>query len=40
MQIKGTLMLLGAAFFWGTTFVAQVAGMDDLQPFTYAASRY
>ena len=33
-------MLLGAAFFWGTTFVAQVTGMDDLQPFTYAAARY
>ena len=33
MQIKGTLMLLGAAFFWGTTFVAQLTGMD-------AAPRY
>ena len=40
MQLRGTLMLLGAAFFWGTTFVAQVTGMDDLQPFTYAAARY
>lgn len=40
MQIKGTLMLLGAAFFWGTTFVAQLAGMDDLKPFSYAAARY
>lgn len=40
MQIRGTLMLLGAAFFWGTTFVAQIAGMDDLQPFSYAAGRY
>ena len=40
MQIKGTLMLLGAAFFWGTTFVAQVSGMDDLKPFSYAAARY
>ena len=40
MQIKGTLMLLGAAFFWGTTFVAQLEGMDGLGPFSYAAPRY
>lgn len=40
MQIKGTLMLLAAAFFWGTTFVAQLAGMDELGPFSYAAVRY
>lgn len=33
-------MLLGAAFFWGTTFVAQLSGMDGLGPFSYAASRY
>ena len=40
MQLRGTLMLLGAAFFWGTTFVAQMSGMDGLGPFSYAASRY
>ncbi|MCR5833950.1 MAG: DMT family transporter [Selenomonadaceae bacterium] len=40
MQIKGTLMLLGASFFWGTTFVAQMTGMEELQPFSYAAARY
>lgn len=40
MQLKGTLMLLGAAFFWGTTFVAQLEGMDGLGPFSYAAARY
>ena len=40
MQLKGTLMLLGAAFFWGTTFVAQLTGMDELEPFSYAAPRY
>ncbi len=40
MQLRGTLMLLGAAFFWGTTFVAQLTGMDDLEPFSYAAARY
>lgn len=33
-------MLLGAAFFWGTTFVAQLTGMDELEPFSYAAGRY
>ena len=40
MQVKGALMLLGASFFWGTTFVAQMAGMDGLGPFSYAATRY
>ena len=40
MQIKGALMLLGASFFWGTTFVAQMTGMDGLGPFSYAATRY
>ncbi len=40
MQIKGTLMLLAAAFFWGTTFVAQLSGMDGLGPFSYATARY
>ena len=40
MQIRGTLMLLAASFFWGTTFVAQLTGMDELKPFSYAAARY
>ncbi len=40
MQAKGALMLLGASFFWGTTFVAQMSGMDGLGPFSYAAARY
>ena len=40
MQLRGTLMLLGAAFFWGTTFVAQLEGMDGLGPFSYAVGRY
>ncbi|MBQ7454715.1 MAG: DMT family transporter [Selenomonadaceae bacterium] len=40
MQIRGTLMLLAASFFWGTTFVAQLSGMDGLGPFSYAAARY
>ena len=33
-------MLLAAAFFWGTTFVAQILGMEGLGPYTYAASRF
>ena len=33
-------MLLAAAFFWGTTFVAQLSGMDGLGPFSYAVARY
>ena len=40
MQLRGTLMLLGASFFWGTTFVAQMDGMEGLGPFSYAAPRY
>lgn len=40
MQARGTLMLLAASFFWGTTFVAQMTGMQGLGPFSYAAARY
>ncbi len=40
MQIRGALMLLGTSFFWGTTFVAQMSGMDDLGPFSYMAARF
>ena len=40
MQLRGTLMILMASFFWGTTFVAQMTGMDALGPFSYAASRF
>ena len=40
MQLRGALMLLGASFFWGTTFVAQMSGMDGLGPFSYATARY
>ena len=39
-RMKGNLMLLLAAFIWGTTFVAQMVGMDGLGPFTYAMTRY
>ena len=40
MELRGTLMLLGASFLWGTTFVAQMSGMDGLEPFSYAAPRF
>lgn len=40
MHVRGNFMLLLAAFIWGTTFVAQMVGMDDLGPFSYAAARY
>lgn len=40
MHFRGNLILLLAAFIWGTTFVAQVVGMDGVGPFTYAASRF
>ncbi len=39
-MLRGNLMLLLAAFIWGTTFVAQIMGMEGLGPFTYAFSRF
>ena len=38
--MRGNLMLLAASFFWGTTFVAQILGMEGLGPYTYAAFRF
>lgn len=40
MKLKGSLCLLLAAFLWGVTFVAQLAGMDNIGPFTYGFARY
>ena len=40
MHLRGNLMLLAASFFWGTTFVAQILGMEGLGPYTYAACRF
>ena len=40
LQTRGNLMLLLTSFIWGTTFVAQMAGLDGLGPFTYASARY
>ena len=38
-NLKGSLLLFIAAFFWGTTFVAQVSGSDHMGVFTYNAGR-
>ena len=38
--MRGYLCLLMASFLWGTTFVAQMVGMDDIGPFTYGMGRY
>lgn len=38
-MMKGNLMLFFAALIWGTAFVAQSAGMDHVQPFTYNGIR-
>lgn len=35
----GDLMLFLASFIWGTTFVAQITGMDRIGPFTFNMSR-
>ena len=40
MRLRGIMMLLTASFFWGTTFVAQIVGMEGLGPYTYAALRF
>lgn len=38
--MRGYLCLLLTAFLWGTTFVAQRSGMDEIGPFTYGMGRY
>ncbi len=38
-QLIGIIFMLLATFFWGTTFVAQSAGMDYIGPFTYLCCR-
>lgn len=40
MQLRGNLALLAAAMIWGTAFVAQLVGMEEIGPFTYCMSRY
>lgn len=38
-RLKGSLMLLLAAFFWGTTFAAQSTAADSIPLFTFNAAR-
>ena len=40
MHWRGNVCLFVAAFIWGTTFVAQSVGMENLGPFTYGAARF
>ncbi|MBQ0059652.1 MAG: DMT family transporter, partial [Lachnospiraceae bacterium] len=39
MKLKNGIMLLLAAFIWGTAFVAQTVGMDYVGPFTFNGVR-
>ena len=39
-NLRGNILIFINAFIWGTTFVAQMSGMDNLGPFTYAMARY
>ncbi len=39
MELTYAFALLAAAFFWGTTFVAQSIGADHVGPFTFLATR-
>ncbi|MCM1541367.1 MAG: DMT family transporter [Blautia sp.] len=38
-RFRGSLMLLLAAFFWGTTFAAQSSAADSIPTFTFSAAR-
>lgn len=39
-RIAALLMLSLTAFIWGTSFVAQILGMEHIGPFTFCAVRY
>ncbi|MBR4401340.1 MAG: DMT family transporter [Synergistes sp.] len=39
-RIAALLMLTLTAFIWGTSFVAQIVGMEHIGPFTFCAARY
>lgn len=39
-RFKANLLLIIAAFFWGSNFVAQSVGMSYIGPFTYGTLRY
>lgn len=38
--MRSNLLLLVAAFIWGTAFVAQSVGMDYIEPFTFSMTRF
>ena len=38
-KLRGNLLLLLTALIWGSAFVAQSAGMEYVQPFTYNGIR-
>lgn len=38
-QLKGVIILLMTAFIWGTSFVAQSVGMEDVDAFTFQGVR-
>ena len=38
-QLRGSVMLLLAALFWGVAFAAQSKGMDYVGPFTFNGAR-
>ncbi|MBR1761030.1 MAG: DMT family transporter [Schwartzia sp.] len=40
LRWRGNGCLLVAAFIWGTTFVAQSVGMENIGPFTYGSARF
>ena len=39
-KLTAHLLMLIAAFIWGTTFVAQTTGMDTIGPITFTTARY
>ncbi|MCR5336380.1 MAG: DMT family transporter [Synergistes sp.] len=39
-RVAALLMLTLTAFIWGTSFVAQIVGMELIGPFTFCAARY
>ena len=40
LKLRSSLMLLLAAFIWGTAFVAQSIGMDYIGPHTFGGIRF
>lgn len=38
VQLRNTLLLMGASFIWGTAFVAQSVGADHMGPYSFLAA--